>query len=348
MKTIERISYLRLLLLLTLLLVLRIGATGQTVVKQGNAVPASFCISPAVMELYNMINGYRRQNELPPIQLSRSLCYVASMHVKDLSLHHPDQGPCNFHSWSAKGFWKPFCYPKDENKKNSVWDKPREITRYPSKAYEIVYWENTPLVTDTVFMVWKTEEYFNSFLLNAGKWEGRQWGAIGIAVNENYASAWFGEAADPEGAARVCGSAPPEPVKDTVKAAAVVKKPVVPVKKPAKAKVKPVAHDSLAAKGADSLAKTPSDTLAGKVTAPVITDDTIPKTYYIIVKTNISMEAATKLANTLKSKDYPDAKVITAGDKIRVSVFESPVKTTATAKLREVKRTYRDAWLFKN
>ena len=60
------------------------------------------------------------------------------------------------------------------------------------------------------------------------------------------------------------------------------------------------------------------------------------------------METATKFVNSLKAKDYPAAKVISKDDKIRVSVFESPLKTVATAKLREVKKTYRDAWLYKN
>ena len=205
-------------------------ASCQPLMKQGPAVPANFCIDATEMELYQMINEYRLSNNLPPIPLSKSLSYIATLHAKDLFLHHPDQGSCNFHSWSNKGFWLPFCYPKDENKKNSVWEKPRELTKYPSRANEIVYWENNPLVKDTIIMVWKTEEYFNSFLLNTGKWQGKTWNAVGIAVYENYACAWFGEAADPEGAAIVCGSKPVTPAKDTIKA--VVKPVARPVAKP--------------------------------------------------------------------------------------------------------------------
>ena len=59
------------------------------------------------------------------------------------------------------------------------------------------------------------------------------------------------------------------------------------------------------------------------------------------------MSAATKLVTTLKATEYPDARVITRDEKIRVSVFESPSKPVVTAKLKEVKKTYTDAWLYK-
>ncbi|MEI7661135.1 MAG: CAP domain-containing protein [Bacteroidota bacterium] len=308
------------------------NASGQQMVKQGNPVPAGFCISSTVTELYNAINEYRQHYDLPPVVLSKSLCYVAALHAKDLALHHPDQGPCNFHSWSGKSFWKPFCYPRDENKKNSVWDKPRELTPYPDRAYEIVYWENTSLIADTVIMVWKTEAYFNSFLLNNGKWQGKEWNAIGIALYENYACAWFGEVPDPEGAAVECGTAPPVHKPDTLKS--------LPIKK------KNLPADSRTVKDEIPVPK-PLPPVKVKPEEAVVHSDTT-KIYYIIVKTNLSMEAATRLVNSLKAKDYPDARVIHKDDKVRVSVFESPFKPVVTAKLREVKQTYKDAWLFKN
>ncbi|MEI6684100.1 MAG: CAP domain-containing protein [Bacteroidota bacterium] len=311
---------------------MQMSSFGQTPVLQGKPVPVNFCISQTVMDLYSRINDYRLQNNLPPVQLSKSLCYVATLHAKDLMLHHPDQGGCNSHSWSDKSFWKPFCYPRDENKKNSVWDKPRELTAYPAKAYEIVYWENSPLVADTVIMVWKTEEYFNSFLLNTGKWREKPWNAIGIAIYENYACAWFGESTDPEGTAYVCGNMPVVQKKDTIKPGAVVKKPRITAVKKVKT---------------DSLSTRPADTIPPKAVAPVSKTDTVAKTYYIIVKTNLSMDAATKLVGALKVQEYPGAKVITRDDKIRVSVFESTSKPEVMTKLKEVKKTYKDAWLYK-
>ena len=280
--------------------------SGQPGIKQGSAVPVSFCINANEMDLYRMINEYRQTYNLAPIPLSKSLSYVAALHAKDLYFNHPDQGSCNFHSWSGKGAWSPFCYPRDESKKNSVWDKPHELTKYPSKAYEIVYWENNPLVKDTIMMVWKMEGYFSNFLLNTGKWQGKTWNAIGIAVYENYACAWFGEAADPEGDVFMCGSKPPKHTTDSLKPAI---KPVVP------------------------LSKAPADSISA--------------IYYIIVKTNLSADAANKLVNTMKTGEYPLARVLEKDGKLRVSAFESPDKAVVMTKLKEVKKVYKDAWLLK-
>ena len=279
------------------------GLLAQNVAKQGPAVPVNFCVSAGEMELHKQVNDYRKHYGLPPIPLSKSLSYVASLHAKDLFLNHPEAGPCNSHSWSNKGFWLPFCYPGDENKKNSVWDKPRELTKYPSRAYEIVYWENNPLSTDTVIMVWQMEEYFNSFLLNTGKWQGKTWNAVGIGVYENYACAWFGEVHDPECEVIVCGSVPVRQVK--------------------------------------------KDSVPEKVPTAAVPKDSSSVKYYIIVKTNLSLNASTKLVGALKTDGYQDAKVLEKDGKIRVSVFESPDRATVTAKLKEVKKTYKDAWLLK-
>lgn len=330
------------------------SAYGQKVMKQGGHVPAAFCIKESEMKLYRMVNAYRLENSLPPVPLSRSLSFIASLHVKDLFLHHPDQGPCNFHSWSNQGPWKPFCYPRDENNKNSVWDKPRELTCYPGKAYEIVYWENNPVVIDTVISVWKTEAYFNSFLTNSGKWLGKQWSAIGIAVYENYASAWFGEVADPDTPVGVCGDFPVVPVAGPDKSGMKAKKNAVknpnslkPALSKNSGKARPVPK-----KPTDSFQKSAtihlSDTIIDK--PPVKTDTAAnrPVTYFIIVKTNLSHEAATKLLSKLRAEGYPDARVLERDGKIRVSVFESADKTSAMIRLKEVKKTYKDAWLLKN
>ena len=322
-------------------------ASCQTTIKQGKPVPVNFCIDANEMELYKSINEYRKRYDLPPIPLSKSLSYVAALHAKDLFLHHPDQGSCNFHSWSGRGFWTPFCYPRDENKKNSVWDKPREITKYPSRGHEIVYWENNPLVADTVLMVWIMEEYFNSFLLNTCKWQGTTWNAIGLAVYENYACAWFGEVPDPEGTITVCGTAPEPMVKDSIKNPA---KPVVkPAVKPKKPKTVPVDVNNK-----DTLAKISADTLSNKLPDSVVRSalntqpkDTVSYTYYIIVNSILAKDGANKLAETLKSKGYPDAKMVEKNGKIRVSIIESTDRTAILQKLKEVKKTYRDAWLLK-
>jgi hypothetical protein len=306
---------------LFVLLTAAVAATGQTApVKQVMDVPPGFCLTEPEWKLYRMINEYRRQYDLPPVPLSTSLCFVAKTHVKDLFLNHPDQDPCNSHSWSAKGPWKPFCYPGDENKKGSVWDKPKELTKYNSKGYEIVYWENSAVLIDSVISFWKSIDYFNSFLMNTGKWQGKRWNAIGIGIWENYAVAWFGEVPDPEGVPYVCGKEPVKtppltdtarPKPDTVKRAVTTKTEV----------------------------KTPPQP---QPVPPVVKS---PGKYYVVVKSQLPLAASDKLADTLRTQGFPDAKVLQSGGKIRVVIFEALNRDQANQRLAEAKKLYKDAWI---
>jgi len=305
---------------------------GQQVVKTVNSVPTNFCISTLEVKLYKMVNEYRKKFDLPPIPLSKSLCFVAASHVKDLYFNHPDDQPCNFHSWSDKGPWKPFCYPRDENKKNSVWDKPKEFTSYRGKGYEIVYWENNKVVIDSVIAFWKSIDYFKDFLMNTGKWQGKSWNAIGIGIYENYACAWFGEIPDHEGLPAICGiiaeTLPPDTLNNSLLKGKATKTSKTGVK-------------AVNTKNADSITKElcmvkPEciDGMNGKI--------------YVIVKSQISLADARRLLDGIKAKGYPDAKIILLGNKIRISVFESVSKSVAEKKLYEVKKVYKDAWMLKN
>lgn len=304
---------------------------GQSMGK-GNQVPVNFCIGSKEMKLFQMVNEYRSIFELPAIPLSKSLCYTASLHVRDLFLHHPDQGSCNLHSWSDKGFWKAFCYPRDEDKKNSVWDKPRELTKYPAKGYEIVYWENETPDIDSIMSVWRTETYFNDFLMNTGKWEGKKWNAIGLAVYENFACAWFGEAADPEGSPWVCGNPP------VIRGADDAQTSPRPVSKVSKVKIK---NDSVV-----ELPQAPGITGKGDSTKVVRSESTF--TYYIIVRTNVSKKLAEQISTDYKSKGNNNVRVIEKNGKIRISVYETKDRLEALTKLKEVRKTLvKDAWLLK-
>ena len=285
-------------------------------IRQQKKIPANFCISPIEVELYNMINEYRRLYDLPPIPLSKSLSFVAKAHVRDLFFNRPDQGDCNFHSWSDKGDWKPFCYPKDEKKNNSVWDKPKEITLYKSKGYEIVYWENNPVNIDSIIPFWKSIDYFKSILIYTGKWQGKKWMAIGIGIYENYAAAWFGEIPDQEGEPWMCGREPEkrpiisEPQKDSIAPA------VKPVKKQENPEVKNGSNE-------------------------------LPGLYYIIVSSQQPKAKSNQLASELIVKGYKDAKVLVKNNKVRVSIMEFKEKPAADSALREIKKIYNDAWIYK-
>ncbi len=284
--------------------------------QQQKKIPVNFCISPIEVELYNMINDYRKLYDLPPIPLSKSLSFVAKAHVRDLFFNRPDQGACNFHSWSDKGAWKPFCYPKDEKKNNSVWDKPKELTFYKSKGYEIVYWENNPVNIDSIIPFWKSIDYFNSFLIYTGKWQGKKWMAIGIGIYENYAAVWFGEIADQEGKPWICGQEREkkvinsEPQEDSSAPA------VKPVKSQEKPELKVVSNGS-------------------------------PGLYYIIVSSQQPRVKSSQFASELILKGYKDAKVLIRNNKVRVSIMEFKEKSTIDSALREIKKIYKNAWIYR-
>ena len=311
------------LILFLFLSLFSLAGSAQLVAKQQNMIPAGFRVSEEEMRLYRMINDYRRRYDLPSIPLSASLSYVASTHVKDLFFNHPDQDPCNFHSWSDKGPWKAFCYPRDENKKNSVWDKPREITGYKGKGYEIVYWENSSADIDSVFNLWRSVDYFNSFLMNTGKWQGTKWEAIGIGVYENYACAWFGQQPDPNGAPLLIGES-------------LVKKEAVDAPKPQQS-VNPETKTE-----AVSNKEQPGPAISTASTAAVAF------TYNIIIRSNVPLKDTTKIMKLYSEKGFTNIKSFEKDGKARISVYETKNRAEATAKLKEIKTKYREAWLLKH
>ena len=69
--------------------------------------------------------------------------------------------------------------------------------------------------------------------------------------------------------------------------------------------------------------------------------------WYVIVKTNLSTDAAHKLVEELRSKNYSQAKFLEKDGKTRVSVFGPSDKASAAMKLKEVKKIYKDAWLLR-
>jgi hypothetical protein len=303
--------------------------------KIAKPVPGSFCISTMEYKLYSMINEYRQRFDLPPIPLSKSLCFVASEHARDLFFHHPDQGPCNAHSWSDQGNWKPFCYPRDENKKNSVWDKPKELTQYKGKGFEIVYWENSAVVIDSIIAFWKSMDYFNSFLMNTGNWQEKKWNAIGIGIHENYACAWFGELPDPEGEPYICGQEPQKtvslPKEENIK--------------------KESAKTVMDIQGKNTAVKTvpPGPIDKAKVTAGKIGPENslAGMEYFIIVKGVGPEKELQRFLNDLQAKGYSAARLIEKNGKQRVSIMEFLNKSKADSALIQVKKTWPDAWILK-
>lgn len=166
-------------------------------------VVKNHCAEPEEVALYNLINDYRKINQLPAIPFSRSLSYVARVHAMDLTNNRPDFGGCNPHSWSAKGVWKPCCYARDKNRILCMNEKPREIAGYKFKGWEMVYSGGEEAKAADAFDLWKGMGLTNDYLLNTGKWL-KPWKAIGIGFYGEYACVWFGEGEDTEKGFGLC------------------------------------------------------------------------------------------------------------------------------------------------
>ena len=165
---------------------------------------ADQCAEDEEVQLYELLTEYRRINNLPPIPISKSLSYVARVHAMDLSFNRPDFGGCNPHSWSDKGDWTPCCYARDGKRIECMNKKPRELTAYKAKAWEIVYEGGEKAIAMDAFELWKDIGLTRDYILNQGKW-AKSWKAIGIGFYDNYACVWFGEGDDGEKLYLSCG-----------------------------------------------------------------------------------------------------------------------------------------------
>jgi uncharacterized protein YkwD len=166
----------------------------ETLIKEG---PSQIAPSAAERDLYRRIMEYRKANGLPMIDFSKSLTYVAKLHVRDLETHTFAPG-YNSHSWSNDGPWTSVNYSPDHRNAKGMWDKPRELTRYVGSGFEIAYWSSAGATPSGALSSWKTSSGHNAVILNEGIWKSSQWKAIGIGVFGDYAVVWFGDMKDPE------------------------------------------------------------------------------------------------------------------------------------------------------
>jgi hypothetical protein len=164
----------------------------------------SYCISSDEFILVNMINDYRRQNNLNTIPLSKSMFFVAHTHVQDLKQNKAGSTKCGLHSWSDAGNWKPCCYKKEAERTFCMNDKPRELTGYKGKGFEMIYWGSDQVVPSDVIDLWKSTGVTNDMLLNQSKWKNKTWKSIGVGLSDGYASVWFGDEFDQQHGIRIC------------------------------------------------------------------------------------------------------------------------------------------------
>jgi hypothetical protein len=166
------------------------------------------CIDEAEQELYELLSSKRKAAGLTKIKLSASLSEVAALHVHDLMVNKPFDDKCNPHSWSDEGRWDGCCYTSDHSKPECMWNKPTELTDYTGKGYEIVALQelgtdpSANISPSKAIELWMDSRGHRSVILNQNGFSSIEWKAVGVAIEGNWASVWFGGEADE--------SAPPE------------------------------------------------------------------------------------------------------------------------------------------
>ena len=174
------------------------------ILSQDKNIPENFCISENENVLFELIDSLRAENELPELQLSISLSFVAKTHVKDLNDNNPDTSICNMNSWSDKGNWRACCHNKYLPDPACIVDKPKELTNYKGEGHELAYWEFGDADPDSIFKLWNELDQTRYFILNQEKWKSYKWKAIGVGIHNGYACIWFGEESDKNGSPLVC------------------------------------------------------------------------------------------------------------------------------------------------
>ncbi len=175
--------------------------------KVSGQVP-DFCLTKDEYRLYTLINDYRTKQGLGIIPISRSLCYVAKIHARDLYINNPDTSICSLNSWSDKGQWTPCCHSGLTPNPLCIVNKPKELAKYPGEGHELAYWDSEELKPDTVLRFWKSVGQTREILLNQKKWSNFKWKAVGVGLYKGYACVWVGELQDTIPEPAICPDSP--------------------------------------------------------------------------------------------------------------------------------------------
>jgi hypothetical protein len=167
-----------------------------------------FCLTKDEYRLYSLINEYRAKNGLGIIPVSRSLCYVAKIHARDLFMNNPDTAFCSLNSWSNKGKWTACCHSAFTPSPACIVNKPKELAKYSGEGHEIAYWGNENLYPDTIMYFWKSTEITRELLLNQKKWSYFTWKAVGVGLYKGYACVWVGDVMDTIPEPSLCANTP--------------------------------------------------------------------------------------------------------------------------------------------
>lgn len=170
-------------------------------------------LSEKEKELVKLINDYRISLGKRPLNVSKSLTYVARTHTKDQILHFEydlkdERGlPANLHSWSKYGNWTPVMYTADHKYGALTRKKPKELTQYNFGGGEISTgqqnYDQVHQITPTVaFTNWKNSPGHNECMIEENVlydvFHADQ--IMGVSIHDGFANVWFGEnPTDPAG-----------------------------------------------------------------------------------------------------------------------------------------------------
>jgi hypothetical protein len=180
-----------------------------TILAPRFAYTQEVCLSAEENRLAMLINGLRKQNRLPEIALSSSLTLVAKLHVNDLQTNKPDTSICSTASWSNKGNWTPCCFTALAPRFECIWNKPKELTSYQFRGYEITHFEEGIIQVDSLFSLWRKTPAVLDMLLGRNAHSDKRWAVMGLAVGENYVSLWLGQRPDAAGRPALCSEIQP-------------------------------------------------------------------------------------------------------------------------------------------
>lgn len=277
---------------------------------------SEFCISQEELKLYNLVNDFRQSVSLPPIPISKSLSKVAKLHIADLIHNKPDTSTCSFHSWSNKGNWQDCCFTKESKDKLCMQNKPTELTNYPGKGYEVVYWESREASAQKAMDQWKETCAAISIIQNTKEWQNINWKAIGVGIDGGFAVIWLGEESDPETTVKVCGGQ------------LEISQPVAKVEN----EVKPVNPTQIS------------------VENPANSNDNLTVSegtgrFYLIFGNYKTIQEAKSVALKYIKDGFPQAKVISKDNKFRISLADFSSKESAATGKKELPEKFKEAWI---
>jgi len=301
------------------------SASGNDTLKKG--------VNQDEIILFNMINDMRIQNKLPVIPFSYNLSKVARIHIDDLIKWRPQDKGCSLHSWSGSGKWSACCNTKDPAGIQCMKAKPGEITAYTGNGYEMIYWGQDKATPEDAIALWQQMAASSDMILGRGKWKGYQWKALGVGIKEGYAVLWFGDKTDnaPYDASmpKTIDAEKPVTEKPAVKSTVATRPPV---KEKTTVKAEPVVRPKEAA----VIPETTKETVTPSGT-----------TYYLIVSSLKTSEAANTELKNIRAKGYPAATIIESGALYRIALASYANEKDARARLTGLKSTFPGIWLFK-